>query len=72
MTTELDKLKSAWKQLTSEEMPLAFSMLPLPQIRRAIDLMLAGNHVFVPSVAPVAACDVAEDSLMEWDGHNLI
>ncbi len=71
MTTELNKLKTAWQQITGEEMPLAFSLLPLRTIRRAIDLMLAGNQVFVPA-APVTACEVTEDSMQEWDGHNLI
>ena len=64
-----DSLKARWRQLTGEEMPNDIAGLPVPQMKRAVELTEAGMVVFIPKT-PVNVPESEDDSLAEWDSSD--
>ena len=64
-----DSLKARWLQLTGEEMPDDIAGLPVPQMKRAVELTEAGMVVCIPKT-PVVIPVSENDSMLEWDSSD--
>jgi hypothetical protein len=64
------QLRQRWLTAIGDEMPGEISVQPLERIRRAVELVESGVHVFVPRNV-VRECEASEAvSLREWDSES--
>ena len=68
MNKTLNDLKSRYQSYTGHSMPLDIQRLPLERIVRAVELVEAGNTVFVPKSVTVE--EEPADSMLAWDKHG--
>lgn len=66
MNRTINDLKTRYQEATGEQMPYEIQRLSLDRIVRDVELVEAGNTVFVPKSA-VAVAEETEGSMIEWD-----
>ena len=69
-TSKLNALIKRWRKATGGPMPEEIGLLPLERIRIAVELVEAGDTVFVPKAGAVAVEATTGGSMVDWDSRG--
>lgn len=68
--SKLNQFSKRWKKATGKTIPYEIACLPLDRVEKAVEIVEAGDTVFIPTDVAVVVDVTTGGSMVDWDSRG--